>query len=305
VRHRHAGPPLPARMAAAVSRVVRTHPSARRRRGGRLVLGTALSTAVTGFVLVVPVVSSGSGEPTPSMALDSSANSASSEASESSAPRAGVGSSPVVMGRDGLPAPSETEAPETALVEPPAATDTTQDAVEVTTEASSPVAATELAESPSTGPSSTGPSSTTSQAAADAPATAPPAAAAAAAPDLGSEVLALVNRARERAGCDPLVADAGLAAVARAHSADMRDRDYFAHDTPEGLSPFDRADQAGVGYARAENIAFGQPDAAAVMEAWMNSAGHRANILDCDLTKLGVGVAEGPGGPWWTQLFGA
>jgi uncharacterized protein YkwD len=55
---------------------------------------------------------------------------------------------------------------------------------------------------------------------------------------------------------------------------------------------------------RAENIAEGQQTPAAVMTAWMNSAGHRANILDCSLTTLGVGVATGSGGPWWTQDFG-
>ena len=124
-------------------------------------------------------------------------------------------------------------------------------------------------------------------------------------PSAETAVLTLVNEARADAGCDPVTADPALAAVARAHSADMRDRDYFSHTSPEGLSPFDRAEQAGVDYSRAENIAFGQADAAAVMEAWLKSPGHRANILDCDLTKLGVGVAEGTGGPWWTQLFGA
>jgi uncharacterized protein YkwD len=125
--------------------------------------------------------------------------------------------------------------------------------------------------------------------------------------DPGAEaaVLALVNQARVAAGCGALTVDPALAAVARAHSADMRDRDYFSHTSPEGLSPFDRAEQAGIDYSRAENIAFGQADATAVMQAWLESPGHRANILDCDLTKLGVGVAEGPGGPWWTQLFGA
>ena len=91
-------------------------------------------------------------------------------------------------------------------------------------------------------------------------------------------------------------------AVARAHSADMRDRGYFDHVDPEGLDPFDRAEQAGL-TALAENIAVGQPDPAAVMADWMNSPGHRANILDCSLTHLGVGVAQGDGGPWWTQLF--
>ena len=83
----------------------------------------------------------------------------------------------------------------------------------------------------------------------------------------------------------------------------MRDRGYFSHTNQSGQDPFDRADAAGVS-ARAENIAMGQPDAAAVMEDWMDSSGHRANILDCGLTSLGVGVAEGSGGPWWTQLFG-
>jgi uncharacterized protein YkwD len=131
------------------------------------------------------------------------------------------------------------------------------------------------------------------------------AAAAPADPTAEAAVLALVNEARADAGCGALTADPALAAVARAHSADMRDRDYFSHTSPEGLSPFDRAEQAGVGYSQAENIAFGQSDAAAVMEAWLESPGHRENILDCDLTRLGVGVAEGPGGPWWTQLFGA
>ena len=90
--------------------------------------------------------------------------------------------------------------------------------------------------------------------------------------------------------------------MARAHSVDMRDRGYFDHTNRAGQDPFDRAEAAGLS-ARAENIARGQDDAAAVMDSWMNSSGHRANILNCSLTKLGVGVAEGSGGPWWTQLF--
>jgi uncharacterized protein YkwD len=118
------------------------------------------------------------------------------------------------------------------------------------------------------------------------------------------QVLALVNVERAAAGCDPLSADAALAAVARAHSADMRDRDYFSHTDPDGLDPFQRAAAAGVDDAMAENIAQGQPDARAVMADWMASPGHRQNILDCALSRLGVGVAEGAGGPWWTQLFG-
>ena len=115
-------------------------------------------------------------------------------------------------------------------------------------------------------------------------------------------MLALVNVQRAAAGCGALTADSALAAVARAHSADMRDRGFFDHVNPDGLDPFDRAERAGVS-ARAENIASGQPDPAAVMDAWMNSAGHRANILNCSLNRLGVGIADGSGGPWWTQLF--
>ncbi len=129
---------------------------------------------------------------------------------------------------------------------------------------------------------------------------------AAPAPDPGveGEVVALVNAERATAGCGPVASDAGLAGVARAHSADMRDRGYFSHTTPEGLSPWDRAAAAGVSGASAENIAQGYGDAASVMAGWMDSPGHRANILDCSNTRLGVGVAQGPGGPWWTQLFG-
>ena len=117
-------------------------------------------------------------------------------------------------------------------------------------------------------------------------------------------MLALVNAERSAAGCAPVTADAGLAAVARAHSADMRDRAFFDHVNPDGLDPFERAEAAAQTNARAENIAYGEPDPAAVMTAWMDSSGHRANILDCGLRALGVGVAEGPAGPWWTQLFG-
>jgi uncharacterized protein YkwD len=142
-----------------------------------------------------------------------------------------------------------------------------------------------------------------------APAPAPTAAAGAAAapaPATGAEaeVLALVNQQRSAAGCPALTASSALAGLARAHSADMRDRGYFSHDTPEGLSPFQRADAAGITTMRAENIAMGQATPAEVMAAWMASPGHRSNILNCSLRTLGVGVATGTRGPWWTQDFG-
>jgi uncharacterized protein YkwD len=119
---------------------------------------------------------------------------------------------------------------------------------------------------------------------------------------LEAQVLALLNTERETVGCGPLVADDRLAAVARAHSADMRARGFFDHVDPDGVGPFDRAEAAGL-TARAENIARGQQDAVGVMADWMSSPGHRASILNCTLTSVGIGVAEGSGGPWWTQVF--
>ncbi len=118
------------------------------------------------------------------------------------------------------------------------------------------------------------------------------------------QVLALVNNERAAAGCGPVKADVPLRDLARAFSKDMADRGYFSHNTPEGKTPWDRAEEAGISYLAAENIARGQQTPAAVMDAWMNSEGHRRNILNCGLTKLGVGVHLGSGGPWWTQEFG-
>ncbi|GGU43405.1 CAP domain-containing protein [Streptomyces lavendofoliae] len=117
-------------------------------------------------------------------------------------------------------------------------------------------------------------------------------------------VLALVNAERAKAGCGPVQASRGLSALAGAYSEDMARRGFFSHTDPDGASPWDRAAKAGVQGLAAENIARGQSDAQAVMESWMNSDGHRANILNCDYTRLGVGVHFGDGGPWWTQNFG-
>ncbi len=119
-----------------------------------------------------------------------------------------------------------------------------------------------------------------------------------------AEVLALVNTERTANGCAPLAWDEPLAQVARLHSADMAARDYVDHTNPDGLSPFDRAAAAGT-TANAENIAAGQQGATDVMASWMASPGHRANILNCSLTRLGVGVGHGGSyGITWTQLFG-
>ncbi|MFD0317502.1 CAP domain-containing protein [Streptomyces flavalbus] len=119
-----------------------------------------------------------------------------------------------------------------------------------------------------------------------------------------AEVLKLVNQERAQAGCSPVAANSALASLAGAFSADMAARDFFDHTDPSGATPWDRAEAAGIDNLGGENIARGQADAAAVMDAWMNSPGHRANILNCDFTTLGVGVHFGDGGPWWTQNFG-
>ncbi|MFI8350569.1 CAP domain-containing protein [Streptomyces sp. NPDC085596] len=119
-----------------------------------------------------------------------------------------------------------------------------------------------------------------------------------------AEVLKLVNVERAKVGCTPVAANSALTELAEAFSGDMAARGFFDHTDPDGATPWDRAAKAAVTGLGGENIARGQSDAAAVMEAWMNSPGHRANILNCDFKTLGVGVHLAPGGPWWTQDFG-
>ncbi|GAA2322914.1 CAP domain-containing protein [Streptomyces kunmingensis] len=121
---------------------------------------------------------------------------------------------------------------------------------------------------------------------------------------VAAQVLTLVNQERAKAGCSPVTADSGLAALATAFSEDMAARDFFDHTDPDGATPWDRAKKAGITNLGGENIARGQANAKSVMEAWMNSPGHKANILNCDYKTLGVGVHFGSGGPWWTQDFG-
>ncbi|MFC9317107.1 sigma-70 family RNA polymerase sigma factor [Streptomyces nigra] len=120
------------------------------------------------------------------------------------------------------------------------------------------------------------------------------------------QVVALVNKERAAAGCGPLAEDSLLDKSAQTHSADMAARDFFDHTNPDGADPGQRITAAGYRWSTyGENIAMGQQTPEAVMESWMNSPGHRANILNCSFKDIGVGVHEGPGGPWWTQNFGA
>ncbi|BFO15657.1 hypothetical protein SHKM778_20450 [Streptomyces sp. KM77-8] len=120
----------------------------------------------------------------------------------------------------------------------------------------------------------------------------------------GVEVLRLVNVERAKVGCSPVTASGELTDLATAFSDDMAQRDFFDHTDPDGDTPWDRAETAGIANLGGENIARGQADAEAVMQAWMDSPGHKANILNCDFKTLGVGVHMGAGGPWWTQNFG-
>ncbi|MET7489252.1 CAP domain-containing protein [Streptomyces sp. NPDC005538] len=119
-----------------------------------------------------------------------------------------------------------------------------------------------------------------------------------------AEVLKLVNEQRAIVGCSPVAANSALTDLAEAFSTQMADEGFFDHTDPSGATPWDRAEKLGITNLGGENIARGQADAAAVMDAWMNSPGHKANILNCDFKTLGVGVHLGTGGPWWTQDFG-
>lgn len=119
-----------------------------------------------------------------------------------------------------------------------------------------------------------------------------------------AQILTLVNQQRATASCKPLTASSSLNTLAQNFSDDMAARGFFDHTDPDGNDPWDRAAKLGISNLGGENIAMGQADAQAVMDAWMNSPGHRANILNCQYTTLGVGVHFGSGGPWWTQDFG-
>jgi len=122
-----------------------------------------------------------------------------------------------------------------------------------------------------------------------------------------AEVVRLVNVERAKKGnCPALTVDDRLTAAARKHSADMAARDYFDHTTPEGVDFSTRISNEGYRWSgAAENIAKGQRDAEAVMDAWMNSPGHQANILTCGYKNIGVGVSyDAHDTPLWTQDFG-
>ncbi|MFE1025648.1 CAP domain-containing protein [Streptomyces sp. NPDC058818] len=121
-----------------------------------------------------------------------------------------------------------------------------------------------------------------------------------------AQVLALVNEERASAGCSPVTANDRLTRAADDYSDVMASSGVMSHTGPDGSTMTTRVEAAGYQWSTlGENIARGQADAASVMDSWMNSPGHRANILNCSFKELGVGVHFGDGGPWWTQNFGA
>ncbi len=180
------------------------------------------------------------------------------------------------------PAPTDTATPPPSSTTPPP-TPTTTTSAPATTTTSAPATTTSA------------PATTTSTSAPTTPAS-----------SQAAQVLSLTNAQRTANGCAPLTVDARLTSAAQAHTEDMATNNYFSHDSQDGRSPFDRMTAAGYRFSTAgENIAMGYRTASDVMNGWMNSAGHRANILNCSFTDIGIGYAVATdGSPYWTQDFG-
>lgn len=119
------------------------------------------------------------------------------------------------------------------------------------------------------------------------------------------QVVKLVNQERAKNGLKPLAVNWQLSRVARYKCNDMRDKGYFSHTSPTYGSPFDMMKSFRITYSTAgENIAAGQTTAESVMTSWMNSPGHRQNILSPNYTEIGVGYSTGGSYRYyWTQMF--
>jgi uncharacterized protein YkwD len=120
------------------------------------------------------------------------------------------------------------------------------------------------------------------------------------------EVTELINKERAKAGCGSVRTDERMRVAGRAHSADMAKNNYFSHTGLDGSTFVDRLERAGYprSGAAGENIAYGYATAQDVVTGWMNSEGHRNNILNCSAKATGVGLAYRGSTPYWTQLFG-
>ncbi|WP_030801177.1 CAP domain-containing protein [Streptomyces sp. NRRL S-337] len=139
--------------------------------------------------------------------------------------------------------------------------------------------------------------------------TAKPAASTSAAPSsapassAAASILKLVNSERSKAGCSPLKLNAKLTKAAQDHSKDMAAHRNMSHTGSDGSDPGQRITRAGYNWsAYGENVAYGYSSPESVMKGWMNSPGHKRNILDCSFKELGVGLAQP--GDYWTQDFG-
>jgi uncharacterized YkwD family protein len=119
------------------------------------------------------------------------------------------------------------------------------------------------------------------------------------------QVIDLTNQERKKNGLDALKMDGELSNVAEMKSEDMKEQNYFSHTSPTYGSPFEMMENFGVDYSTAaENIAVGQKTPESVVNAWMNSPGHRKNILNKQVTHIGVGTAKDASqGIYWTQMF--
>ena len=313
MHHLPVGPPLSARLSAAVRRpllrmgALLPSGSANRRRSTRrpvrrVAVGLGFTMLLTGLVLTVPVVSGAGNGPTP-VALDSSSTTSTS---------AETGDSPVEMGVDGTgTATSSSGAPASASPSAPSPSAAGSAPSPKTDDTGSSVAG----EAPAGAPGATGGSTSTapdsilaapgSNAGAPLPSapgrTTPPPSSSAPpvapsppdAGDLEGRVLALVVAARDDAGCDESDADRTLIDLARAHSGDMRDRGYTGLVDPDGTSLLSRG-------ADAAAVAQGSADPSAVVSTWLAAPDGRAALLNCSAHDLGVGVAAGVGGPWVT-----
>ena len=119
---------------------------------------------------------------------------------------------------------------------------------------------------------------------------------------VASKLLNLVNKARNENGLSSLTLNSSLSNVAQKKAEDMKNNNYFSHTSPTYGSPFDMIKSFGINYKTAgENIAMGQKTAEAVFNAWMNSSGHRANILNKNFTQMGIGYTSG--NTYWSQMF--
>lgn len=133
--------------------------------------------------------------------------------------------------------------------------------------------------------------------------------------DGARELLAVVNATRAKAGCAPLRVNDKLMAAAQIHARAMAEQNFFGHTGKDGSKPSTRLKRQGYAFRKvAENIAGGQPNAAGVLESWLQSPPHRRNIRDCALTETGVAMVyqaddkpiKGQQQPlryYWVQLF--